>query len=80
MISENPTVGNLLVETLKSRDVSHWDGETYIPVLSMELEHLTSFRFSMERICADQALAACLILLDLFRSKQLQQTCLAGNP
>jgi hypothetical protein len=47
MISENSTVGTLLVETLMSRDVSHWDGETYIPVLSMELEHLTSdFRWS----------------------------------
>jgi len=46
----------------------------------MELEHLTSFRVSMERICADPALAACLILLDLFRGKQLQQTRLAGYP
>ena len=46
----------------------------------MDLEHLTSFRFSMERICADPALAACLILLDLSRSEQLQQKYLAGNP
>jgi hypothetical protein len=71
MISEKPTVGNLLVETIKSRDVSHWGSKTYISVLSIELEHLTSVGFfNRANLCGSRPSG----LLDSTGSIQKQTT------